>query len=354
MSQEMERDSAWTVTDQVRRSCAAFDSPLVQIDPDRLGAFADGIDLGAVDVFVHSSDGMSTNRFDDVIAFPSWTDEAGFLVIAHGVDFGSGFRPLLHKHRDGLGAWLTIRSGLVQMGQANPTFAAAWLATLTVSDVQRLFDLCRTDEAASDLLPLAEQLCTVIHEFGTQLSRLGFATPGEYFVHRLRDSDASAVRLVAHLVHDFPVTFNDSYTVDRAPGVVCFYKKAQLVVSEVYMRFAATELSQVTDIDGLTAFVDNVVVAMMRMTGILTVEDALASLINREEPIAKGSEAEIALRAKALDAVEQVVARVNATQGRQPAVLNAQRLCNWLWGCLGKAPGNRQFPRHLTPSTSFY
>ena len=241
----------------------------------------------------------------------------------------------------------------IWLGSDGPTFDAAWLATLTVSDVQRLFDLCRTDQAARDLLPLSEQLCTVIHEFGTQLSRLGFATPGEYFVHRLRDSDASAVRLVAHLVHDFPVTFNDSYTVDRAPGVVCFYKKAQLVVSEVYMRFAATELSQVTDIDGLTAFVDNVVVAMMRMTGILTVEDALASQINREEPIAKGSEAEIALRAKALDAVEQVVARVNAAK-RQPPVLNAQRLCNWLWGCLGKAPGNRQFPRHLTPSAFFY
>eukprot|EP01033_Poteriospumella_lacustris_P020690 gene20690-15211_t len=144
----MDCDSSRTVTEQVRRSCAAFVLPLVQIDADRLRVFADGIDLDAVDACVHSSDGMSTNRFDDVIAFPSWVDEAGFLVITHGLDFGSGFRPLLHK--------------------------------------------------------------------------------------------------------------------------------AQLVVSEVYMHFAAAELSQVTDINGLTAIVDNVVVAMMRMTGILTVDDARA------------------------------------------------------------------------------
>ncbi len=45
-----------------------------------------------------------------------------------------------------------------------------------------------------------------------------------------------------------------------------FYKKAQLTVSEVYMRFYREDSRFCfPDIDDLTVFVDNVVVAMMRL-----------------------------------------------------------------------------------------
>jgi hypothetical protein len=101
--------------------------------------FAESIDVNAVFVFVESSDGLSTNRFHE-LSFPTEEDEAGFILIAHALDFGSGFRPQLHKHRGGSGAWLTIRAGLVSLGKENPTCDANWLRSLTRDDIIRHFD----------------------------------------------------------------------------------------------------------------------------------------------------------------------------------------------------------------------
>lgn len=50
------------------------------------------------------SEALSTNRFDKEIPFPSLEDEVGFILIAYGLDFGSGFRNILHGARDGQGS----------------------------------------------------------------------------------------------------------------------------------------------------------------------------------------------------------------------------------------------------------
>lgn len=369
-----------TCTDRVRLSCAAFRSAQAWINIEALNRFADSINTEEVDNFASSSDGLATNRFEKEIAFPTLVDEAGFLLIAHGLDFGSGHRPLLHTHRNGAGAWLTIRAGLVQMGQSNPEFSAQWLSSLTVEDIQRFFDLAPTSSAKEALLLLAQQLLVSVHEFGNRLTALGHSTPGQYIATKAKEVHFSATALVQCLVEDFPCTFADEYDLcteamdDRnvARGrnqQVCFYKKAQLVVSEIHLRFleeSSTPRFVFHDIDTLTAFVDNVVVAMMRMTGIVQCTEQLAESIAREEPLTRGSEAEVALRAASLHAVELLVQRINMNHSsiggeggeegdrKRPRSLNAQRLCNWLWGCLGKRGPNRSFPRHLTPSTSFY
>lgn len=355
-----------SATERVRQSCASFSSNCVRIDPVRLKQFAESIALSDIDTFVYSSDGLATNRFEKDIDFPSAVDEAGFLVIAHGLDFGSGYRNMLHSHRNGAGAWITIRSGLISLGQVNPQFESKWLLSLSVGDVQHHFDLAATELAASELLPLAIQLHSSIQEFGSVLKRLGFANPGEYLTDRLEAGNYSAVKLVAHLVQEFPLTFNDCYVVNDQE--VFLYKKAQLVVSEIFMRFGYPSSSLDSpdeylqlhnkiqllsrDIDDLTAFVDNVVVAVLRLSGILLANEELSAKIEQGQYIEKGSVEEIGLRSKALEATELIVDCVNRSHGTK--VLNAQRLCNWMWGCVGKYPENRTYRRHLAPSTSFY
>lgn len=270
--------------------------------------------------------------------------------MAHGLDFGSGFRRLLHKFRDGKGAWLTIRAGLVRLGQKDKSCSAAWMASMSLGEVQQFFDL-----QVQDLLPLAEFLREDINEMGSQLLAHGYKTPGEFLEDIIADG---ATQMVYKLVEYFPLTFKDEYCVNNQQ--VCFYKKAQLVVSEVYMRFyREDERFKFKDIDNLTAFVDNVVVAMMRQNNIIVVNDKnLTEKLESEEVLLKGSEEEVCLRARALTAVEIIVDRINEREklesGIDTAHLNAQRLCNWLWGGLGKMPENRQYSRHLVPSTSFY
>jgi hypothetical protein len=256
---------------------------------------------------------------------------------------------------------------------------------------------------------LAQYILADVHEIGGVLISHGYATPGAFVrdvVTRARVKDdkvyggtiacGGATALTNALVTLFPLTFRDEYIIvphqsnsAAQEQRVCFYKKAQLVVSEIHMRFrpkvptayshaAADNVDNVlennssiyyfSDVDNLTAFVDNVVVAMMRMAGVVEVTDALATAIANGEYIERGSEEEVALRAAALTAVEMVVSRrcalhvsdvmsgAAADDASAPKLvrMNAQKLCNWLWGCQGKAGSNRSYPRHLTPSTSFY
>ena len=102
---------------------------------------------------------------------------------------------------------------------------------------------------------------------------------------------------------------------------------------------------------------DNVVVAMLRMNAVVKCTEDLAKRIDEGQYILKGSEDEVALRAAALYGVEIIVAELRIFRLERNDLgedINSQKLCNWLWGCLGKAGPNRKYPRHLTPSTSFY
>lgn len=335
--------------EMVRSTCRSFSasSRVAWLDKEASIIFADSIDIEKVITFSTSAQGLSTNRFDE-LDFASDADEAGFIMVAHALDFGSGFRPLLHKFRNGAGAWLTIRAGLVSMGTVNSSMDCDFLTSLTLGDIRRHFDLHQ-----DELLPLADYIKEDVFEIGSQLSARGYKTPGEYIVDNT-DPDPSTGKGVAHLVGSlvdlFPLTFRDEYVINDQS--VCFYKKAQLVVSEIYMRFPNMFAS--SDTDNLTAFVDNVVVAMMRMTKVVKCCPDLEHSLNSGQLVLKGSEEEIALRSAALHAVEVIVARCKGRDESAGTHLNSQIMCNWLWGCLGKDGENRKFPRHLAPSTSFY
>jgi hypothetical protein len=346
----------------VRISCKEFKSDLAFVDEAAAESFASSIDIAAVKAFCFSGEGLSTNRFSE-LTFPSAEDEAGFIFIAHALDLGSGFRPQLHKHRGGQGAWLSVRAGLVNMGRANPSCPAAWLCSLTQADIQIFFDLIHPE-----LEPLARYIHEDIQEIGEKLTRGGFSTPGEFVTHHVA---GGAGHLVDTFVQNFPLCFRDEYVIRKQR--VCFFKKAQLVVSELYMRFASEiPAFNFSDVDNMTAFVDNVVVAMMRMTGITKTADSLAAAISSGTPILKGSEEEVALRSASLTAVELIVAALAGRCQAEPPVfdcaadrlayswstssphINAQMVCNWLWGCVGKDGDNRKYARHLSPSTSYY
>lgn len=336
------------------------------MDADALRTWALGLDVRAVAAF---ETGSSTNRFEE-LHFENAEDEAGFIALAHALDFGSGFRKALHARHAGKGAWLTIRAGLVRLGRASTRCEAAWLASRTRAELEALFEL---DSPDGSLDVLADHITAVVHELGCQLTARGFASMGAFVrFHLVRSKTHPASTLVAALVDTFPTTFDDRYTYrgpavaadgsgsgEAADGVrgqeVFLFKKAQLVVSELFHRFAADDAAfAFPDMPRLTAFVDNVVVAMLRQLGVVRTTDAVADAIARGDPLPRGSNAEIALRAASLRAIEEAVDVANAGAAPDAPRLMPATLCNWLWGWLGKQPAGKAFPRHATPDTLFY
>ena len=351
------------------KSCSELKTPLVSLDETAMLRFLESEDApfpGLLDFNIGS-----TNCFPE-LTFESPLEEAGFIVLVHGLDFGSGFRHILHHRRDGQGAWLTIRGGLVALGKAfGTTVRASWLHEITVEQVKLLFDI-----DFSDLQLLAEQIHGVIKEYADVLHSTPHATLGHWTAANCQHG---ACQFVAQLVATFPFTFRDSCVLKREDLPVKFVhdasalpseqyallaKKAQLVASEIHMRFrhdstldpATQKLLVFDDYAKLSGFIDNVVVAVLRKLGVLVCTSELNSQIDAGETLPSGSWEEVSLRAKGLVAIQELVQRYNDTHalGEKARKLTAGQLCNYMWGGLGKQPAFRAFPRHLTPTTLFY
>ena len=347
------------------KSCCQLETPVVSLNEIAMQSFLESDAApfpGLLDFHIGS-----TNCFPELV-FESAIEEAGFIVLVHGLDFGSGFRHILHERRNGQGAWLTIRGGLVAIGKTfGTTVRSDWLRTTTVEQVQQLFDI-----NFADLRLLAEQIHGVVMEFADVLEGNGHATLGSWTVASCQQGACS---FVSELVSTFPFTFRDAYVLKRkdlpseyAEGSlpdeqgVLLAKKAQLVASEIHIRFsrdstldpAIRSLLVFEDYEKLSGFIDNVVVAVLRKLGIIECSSQLNSRIDAGDTLASGSWEEVSLRAKALVAVRDIVKRYNDKHKLREKMLTAAQLCNYMWGGLGKLPAFRAFPRHHTPTTLFY
>lgn len=118
-----------------------------------------------------------------------------------------------------------------------------------------------------------------------------------------------------------------------------FLKRAQIAANDLVLAGAAS----FADVDELTAFADNVLPQVLRVDGVLVVDEALAARIDRGELLAAGSPEERELRACAVHACELLAARLGTT---------ARELDNVLW-TRGQTPAYVAPPPHRT-RTTFY
>mmetsp|Transcript_6775 Transcript_6775/g.8192 ORF Transcript_6775/g.8192 Transcript_6775/m.8192 type:complete len:343 (-) Transcript_6775:1349-2377(-) len=341
-------NSESTFPNDARASCARFISSgtLASVDQAACKKFAEELDI--VKVRELGSTLVLDNNLTKVsVVFPSVKSEAGFITLEHALDFGGGWRKELHAFH-GKGAWNTVKPGIEELYRRNSDLQGDWLANLSEKDVEDAFAL----QGAVSLKGLVNGLRTVANEVGSKVKEIGHETVGDFIiteVERLASDQNPAAKLVESLVTNFPLTFRDQYEVNGHS--VCLFKKAQLVVGELYHRFRNEDSRfNFKDGDELTAFIDNVICAVMRKVGIVKVSESVENRINSYEPLPKGSEAEVSLRAAAMVGVEETVRIVNASGN----TLTSVELGNYLWGILGKTPDFRKYTRHVTKDTVFY
>eukprot|EP00931_Biecheleriopsis_adriatica_P121541 TRINITY_DN96610_c0_g1_i1.p1 TRINITY_DN96610_c0_g1~~TRINITY_DN96610_c0_g1_i1.p1 ORF type:complete len:388 (-),score=48.04 TRINITY_DN96610_c0_g1_i1:25-1104(-) len=348
---ELESMEGLPFPERARRSCCALHSAFndlpANMDSSRARALAKTLDVALIKR-LGSSLAMDANATGTNVKFESVDEEGAMICLMHALDFGGGWRQELHKFH-GKGAWLTVKPGIEAMFQAEPSLSAKWLAGLSCDDIATLFKL----RGAEELQPFVQQLRDVTQELGNGLIRGGWRTLADFVRTSLTaestPGEGRAASFVRRLVETFPRTFDDRYLIRGRP--VFLYKKAQLVVGELFHRFR-DEDPRFAFADGelLTAFIDNVICAVLRKDGIVTVSDSLAKAIEDHQHLPSGSEEEVALRAAAMAGVEEVVINVRALGFE----LTANEYGNYLWGILGKAPEYRPYTRHSTKDSVFY
>jgi hypothetical protein len=175
--------------------------------------------------------------------------------------------------------------------------------------------------------------------FETALRELGAKVRDEHGGSFLRfaQSAGSAEALAAELA-SWPTWFDVSpYDELRVP----LFKRAQIAAADL----ALAGLAPAHDLHRLTIFADNLVPHVLRLDGVLDLDDDLVARIDAEELIEHDSSEEVEIRACALHAVELLVAA-------HPEPTTATALDNQLWH-RGAGPRYKARPRHRARTTAY-
>jgi hypothetical protein len=189
-------------------------------------------------------------------------------------------------------------------------------------------------------IPLLGARTRAIREVGSGLQRFYDGSAATM----VRAAGGDAARLVELLTATFPA-FRDS-AVYRGRQVF-LYKRAQILVGDLWGAFGGRGLGAFNNVDQLTCFADYRVPQVLRALGILVYSDELAATIDARAEMPP-SEVEIELRSATIQAVEQMI---GAMRAKSIPLIPIQ--LDWLLWERGEASLDRLAPHHRV-NTIFY
>jgi NAD(P)-dependent dehydrogenase (short-subunit alcohol dehydrogenase family) len=253
-----------------------------------------------------------------------------YVFTLDAMNFGSGFSPQWKAER-AASTYQAVAASLKRHLECGGRCDAGFAASATVEGICQLLGM-------DPGLPLAPLYVRSLNQLGAWV-RERF---GDY--SRLLESLHSpgrAAALVALLAQNLSF-FDDTAEYDGE--TVCFYKRAQILVSDLHLALAGRGHGFFPDLEKLTMFADNLVPHVLRLEGVLDYEPGLLQRIEAGELLAPGSPEEIEIRAAGVQAVEGLCRVLREAKGATdifPAMLDV-----FLWN-LGQDSRYKSRPRHL-------
>jgi hypothetical protein len=221
--------------------------------------------------------------------WPHWWDDseraATYVLVLDALNFSFWGEPRWRVSYQGQtlnGYWALAASLRRAIDRGMPLLDAAFLATIDEYAVRDLF-------AGEAEIPLLDARLAHLREVGR-----GLLDVGGYFATLVTSAGGSGEALVADVVQRFP-SFDDVTTYDGEE--VRFYKRAQILVSDLFGIYEGRGLGAFDDLDRLTAFADYKIPQVLRDAGILVYAPALADAVDRLEEIPPGDPREVEIRA---------------------------------------------------------
>jgi len=146
----------------------------------------------------------------------------------------------------------------------------------------------------------------------------------------LKQADKSAVKFLNILLENF-TCFRDESVVQVNGNAVTygFYKRAQLLVADIWNHCNGTGLTDFHDIDQLSSFADYRVPQSLRALGCIEYDTELAEKIENYELIGQHSAMEIEIRAATVKACDEIAREANLIIGE--SLINSTIVDNYLW-----------------------
>ncbi|XP_047035965.1 queuosine salvage protein [Helicoverpa zea] len=187
----------------------------------------------------------------------------------------------------------------------------------------QLRDIMKGDNAAT--IPLFNERISVLHEVGAILLEKYNGT----FVTCLKEANKSAVKLLEIIVDNFPC-FRDEAVFEGQK--VALYKRAQILVADLWNFFGGSGWGEFTDIDKITMFADYRVPQVLVYFGALSYSDELMDKLKKDVLLSSGSPEEVEIRGCSIHAVELLKKKLeDKLKGQDAEVPNSSLIDYYLW-----------------------
>jgi hypothetical protein len=166
--------------------------------------------------------------------------------------------------------------------------------------------LAQLDEARTADLLHGEGQLPLLAERAASLRQLGRVLVEQYggrAVDFVAAAGGGAVALARRVAEELP-SFDDVATYDGR--AVRFYKRAQILCSDLYGAYEGRGPGAFHDLDKLTAFADYRLPQVLRELGVLVYEPSLAERVDNLVELKAGSPEEVEIRAATIWGVEQL------------------------------------------------
>jgi len=190
-------------------------------------------------------------------------------------------------------------------------------------------------------IPFLEKRWKILQEIGTTI----FTKYNGKASNFIAEARGDALKLLELIVKNLP-SFRDTSQYNGKE--IYFYKRAQLLVGDIYQIFDGQSFGALANIDKITACADYKLPQILRKLGILEYVTTLAEKVDSEIEISDNSPEEIEIRANTIWAVEFIKEEVKK---RSPQIMSFE-INDHLWlATQEKFDGDK--PYHRTRTTAY-
>jgi hypothetical protein len=232
------------------------------------------------------------------------------------------------------GYWALVGALRRALEEGYPITEARYLSTIPTHDVAMIL-------RGESIIPLFAARLAHLREVGRGLEREWNGS----FLTCIQQSGGSVTPLLRRIIAGFPCFVDISQYQFRA---IPFYKRAQILVSDVAGAFQGTPVGEVHDLHALTAFADYKVPQVLQQLGVLRYSKHLRDLLAGFNVIPRGSALEVEIRAATIHAVERIAEYLAQQDKSVPAYA-----VDWYLWELGQSVAHETLPYHRTITAAY-
>ncbi|PRP77812.1 hypothetical protein PROFUN_07754 [Planoprotostelium fungivorum] len=231
------------------------------------------------------------------------------------------------------GYWSMVASINAALQKDIPVCDPKYLSELDEHKLRQIFVPCRGRD-----VPMFHERLTVLREAGTVLMEKF----GGKFSNCIQMAGKSSQKLLRTIVK--------TSFVHRMNQTVCLYKRAQILIADIWACFLGQDFGEFSDIDSITMFADYRVPQILVAFGVLNYSDSLMEDLRRGDLIPPGDPREVEIRGNSIMAVEMLREKMSALIGSHRShPLNSIVIDFYLWDT-AKSLGDKlnHIPIHRT------